>query len=57
MAKVMATQMKYFLPVFMAVVAYNISSAVALYLITSNLFAIAQELYIKNKYHKSVAVV
>jgi membrane protein insertase Oxa1/YidC/SpoIIIJ len=36
---------------------YSFSSAVALYLFTSNLFSIAQELYIKRKYHKSIVVV
>ena len=57
MAKMMNTQMKYFLPVLMAFIAYKISVAVALYLISSNLFAIAQEIYIKKKYHKSILVV
>ncbi len=56
MAKAMAIQMKYFLPVLMTFIAYTISSAIALYLITSNVFAIAQELYIKKKYHKAVFV-
>jgi YidC/Oxa1 family membrane protein insertase len=57
LAKAMAFQMKYFLPVFITVVVYSFSSAVALYLFTSNLFSIAQELYIKRKYHKSIVVV
>lgn len=57
LAKAIAFQMKYFLPVFITVVIYNISSAVALYLFVSNLFSIAQELYIKNKYHKNIVVV
>ncbi len=56
-AKAMAFQMKYFLPVFITVVIYNISSAVALYLFVSNVFSIAQELYIKNRYHKNIVVV
>jgi YidC/Oxa1 family membrane protein insertase len=56
-AKAMSLQMKYFLPIFMAFIAYTISSAVALYLITSNIFAICQEYYIKKKYHKSVTIV
>jgi membrane protein insertase Oxa1/YidC/SpoIIIJ len=56
MAKAMATNMKYFLPALMTFIAYTISSAIALYLITSNLFAIAQEMYIKKKYHKAVFV-
>ncbi len=57
LAKAMSMQMKYFFPILMVFIAYTISSAVALYLITSNLFAIGQELYIRKKYHKSVAVV
>lgn len=57
LAKAMAFQMKYFLPPFIAVIIYNISSAVALYLFVSNVFSIVQELYIKNKYHKSIVVV
>jgi YidC/Oxa1 family membrane protein insertase len=57
MAKAMSLQMKYFLPIFMAFIAYTISSAVALYLITSNIFAIFQEIYIKRKYHKTPIVV
>lgn len=57
LAKAMAFQMKYFLPVFITVVIYNISSAVALYLFVSNLFSIVQELYIKRRYHKSIMVV
>lgn len=56
-AKAMSFQMKYFLPPFITVIIYNISSAVALYLFVSNLFSIAQEYYIKQKYHKSITVV
>jgi YidC/Oxa1 family membrane protein insertase len=48
-------QMKYIMPVFIALVAYNISGAICLYWITSNVFAIFQELYIKkNLYNNSV---
>ena len=56
-AKAMSVQMKYFLPVFMVYVAYITSGAVSLYLITSNLFAIGQEIYIRKKYHKSIVVI
>ena len=41
--------MKYFMPVFVAVIAYQISAAVALYWITSNIFIIGQELLIRRK--------
>lgn len=57
LAKAMAVQMKYFFPILMTFIAYTISSAIALYLITSNIFAIGQEIYIKRKYHKAVTVV
>jgi YidC/Oxa1 family membrane protein insertase len=57
LARAMSTQMKYFFPLLIGFIAYTISSAVALYLITSNIFAIFQEYYIKRRYHKSVVVV
>ena len=41
--------MKYFMPVFVAVIAYQISAAVALYWITSNIFIIGQELLIRRR--------
>lgn len=56
-AKAMSVQMKYVFPVIMTFIAYSISSAIALYLITSNVFAIAQEVYVRKKYHKAVTVV
>ncbi len=56
-AKAMSTQMKYFFPILVAFISYRISAALALYWITSNLFAIAQEIYIKKKYHKATIVV
>ena len=56
-AKAMAIQMKYFFPILMTFIAYTISSAIAIYFITSNLFAIGQEIYIKKKYHKDIVVV
>ena len=49
MAKAMALQMKYFFPILMAFIAYTISSAVALYLITSNIFTIFQEMYTRKQ--------
>ncbi len=56
-AKAMAVQMKYIFPVIVVFISYSISAAVAIYWITSNLFAIGQEIYIKKKYHKDVVVV
>lgn len=56
-AKSMHIQMKYFLPVLMAVVAYTISSVVALYLIVSNVASILIELYprVSNRHKEEVA--
>lgn len=45
-------QIRYVLPVVVAVIAYTISSAVALYWITSNLFMIVQETIVRRK-HKN----
>lgn len=42
-------QMRYVLPVIVAVIAYTISSAVALYWLTSNIFAIGQEIFVRRK--------
>ncbi|MFZ2522875.1 MAG: membrane protein insertase YidC [Minisyncoccia bacterium] len=57
MMRAMNINMKFFFPVLIAFIAYTVSSAVALYLITSNIFAIFQEYYIKKKYHKSIVVI
>jgi YidC/Oxa1 family membrane protein insertase len=43
----MQLQMRYVFPVVIGVIAYFISAAVALYFLTSNLFSLAQELWIK----------
>ena len=43
----MTLQMKYVFPVMIFFIAYKISSAIALYWIVSNLFAIGQELYVR----------
>lgn len=56
-ANIMAKQMKYFFPIIVIFISYSISAAVALYWITSNVFAIVQEIYIRKKYHQSVTVV
>lgn len=48
-AKSMNTQMKYVFPFVVAFIAYSISGAVALYWITSNLFMVGQQVYIKKK--------
>jgi len=47
--KSMNMQMRYVLPVFIAFVAYQISAAVALYWVVSNLFTIGQEIFVIKK--------
>ena len=47
--KSMQIQMKYVFPFIVALIAYNISGAVALYWITSNVFMTAQQVYVKKK--------
>lgn len=52
----MTTQMKYFLPVLIVVIAWKVSAAVALYWITSNIVGIAQEMIAKRKIIKQEKV-
>jgi YidC/Oxa1 family membrane protein insertase len=49
LSKSMHMQMKYIFPFVVAFIAYSISGAVALYWITSNLFMVGQQMYIKKK--------
>jgi len=46
-------QMKYVMPIIVAVISYTISAAIALYWVTSNIFAIGQELFVLQKIKKS----
>jgi YidC/Oxa1 family membrane protein insertase len=50
LARSMNIQMRYVMPIFVAFIAYNISGAVGLYWTTSNIFAIAQEVYLRKKF-------
>jgi YidC/Oxa1 family membrane protein insertase len=43
----MQTQMKYFFPVIVFFISYSISGVIALYWLTTNLFSIAQELFVR----------
>ena len=45
----MQTQMKYFFPIIVFFISYNISGAIALYWLTTNLFSIGQELFVRKK--------
>ncbi len=51
-SKSMNLQMKYIFPFIVAFIAYRISGAIALYWITSNLFAVAQQIYVNRKQDK-----
>jgi len=50
LAKSMNMQMKYVMPIIMFFIAKSFPLVVSLYLITSSLYAVGQELYIRNKY-------
>ena len=52
-ARSMQVQMKYGMPVIVFIAAYNFSAVIALYWVTSNLFAIGQELYVRKHIKKS----
>ncbi|HAS80988.1 MAG: membrane protein insertase [Candidatus Nomurabacteria bacterium GW2011_GWE1_32_28] len=56
-AKSMSTQMKYVFPFVIAFIAYSISGAVALYWITSNIFAVGQQMYANRKKEMALEVV
>ncbi len=51
-SKSMNMQMKYIFPFIIIFIAYRISGAVALYWITSNLFAVGQQIYVNRKAEK-----
>lgn len=50
LARSMSLQMKYVMPVFIIVIAYQLPAVVGLYWVTSNLFAIGQEIVVRRKY-------
>jgi YidC/Oxa1 family membrane protein insertase len=49
LARSMQKQMKYFFPIIVFFISYSISGAIALYWLTTNIFSIGQELFIKRK--------
>lgn len=49
LAKSMSVQMRYVMPVLITFIAYTISSAVALYWVTSNCFSVGHELFVRRK--------
>jgi len=52
LAKNMSVQMKYIMPLFMFFIARSFAAMVSLYFITSSVFAIIQELYMRKKIKK-----
>jgi len=46
-------QMKYIMPIIVIVISYTISAAIALYWVTSNIFAILQELIVRREMKKA----
>lgn len=54
--KSMSMQMKYIFPFIIAFIAYSISGAVALYWITSNLFMVGQQIYVKKEKNFKVVI-
>jgi membrane protein insertase Oxa1/YidC/SpoIIIJ len=57
MTSSMQTQMKYVFPFIIAFIAYSVSGAVALYWITSNIFAIGQQMYANKKKRLAIEAV
>ncbi len=57
LAKNMNMQMKYVMPVIMFFIAKSFPLVVSLYLITSSLFAIGQEFYVRSKYKNTAGQV
>jgi len=54
--KSMSMQMKYIFPFIIAFIAYSISGAVALYWITSNLFMVGQQIYVKREKNFKIVI-
>lgn len=55
-AKNMQMQMKYIFPFVVAFIAYSISGAVALYWITSNLFMVGQQIYVRKEKNFKIVI-
>lgn len=54
-ARSMQLQMRYVMPVIVAVIAYTLSSLIGLYWTTTNLFTIGQELYVRRRWKRKEA--
>ena len=53
MTNMMSKQMKYFLPIFVAFISYQISAAIALYWAVNNIFTTVQEMLIHRRINKT----
>lgn len=49
LAKNMQSQMKYFFPVMVFFISYQVSAVIALYWLTTNVFSIGQEIFVRRK--------
>jgi YidC/Oxa1 family membrane protein insertase len=56
MTNMMGKQMKYFLPIFVAFISYQISAAIALYWSVNNIFTTVQEMIIHRRINKTPLV-
>lgn len=52
----MHIQMKYVFPFVVALIAYSVSGAIALYWVTSNIFAVGQQIYANKRKHLDLAL-
>lgn len=52
-ARSMQLQMRYVMPVIVAVISYTLSSLIGLYWTTTNLFTIGQELYVRKRWKRN----
>ncbi|MFH0846357.1 MAG: YidC/Oxa1 family membrane protein insertase [Patescibacteria group bacterium] len=54
LAKSMSLQMKFVMPILITFISYHLPSAIALYWITSNIFTVLQEFFVKRKMEEKV---
>ncbi len=57
MSDSMSVNVRFILPIFIVFISYKISAAVALYWVTSNVFTIIQEWYVKNNLKKEDGII
>jgi len=57
LARSMNIQMRYFFPIIVFFISYNISGAIALYWVTSNLFTLGQEFWVRKNFKSKEPVI